>query len=255
MQLSQKRIEQYLLPKFPGKVIVKQQVDSTQRIAKIMNNSSQPVAVLAESQTAGYGKQQRTFYSPRDSGLYLSVLIPGVAKAELKAAGLFTTGLAIAVTKVLEKNFPTKQLMVKWVNDIMLNHKKVAGILVEAVLEGQTVNWIVGIGINLSTTNFPLALQKKAGSIDQNQLVERNRLAAEIIEAVWQTRFSYQRRTFIHEYQQRLILLNRSVDLQLASRTITGVVRGINDEGELIIQQSNGRIKAISAGEVSKVNY
>lgn len=255
MKLSQEIIKKQLGDDFPGNVIAKEQVTSTQKVAKTLIGSTQPIAILAASQTSGYGKQQREFYSPQDSGLYLSVLIPNVAMHELGAGGLFTTGLAVAIMKVLEKTYPTKKLTVKWVNDILLNRKKVAGILVEAVLEGQTVNWIVGIGINLKTTNFPPELQGKAGSLDQNQLVDRNRLAAEIIKAVWQTRQTYQAKEFIHEYQQRLVLLNQMVTLQLATGTLTGVVQGINENGELVIRQPSGEIKAVSAGEVSKVNY
>lgn len=79
-------------------------------------------------------------------------------------------------------------------------------------------------------------------------------MAADIIKAVWQTKLTYQTKQFIDEYQQRLILMNREVTLQLADGTVTGVVKGIAKDGELIVQQPSGT-KVISAGEVVKVNY
>ena len=237
---------------FTGNVYVKDKVDSTQNVAKSFEGN-RLAAILAEKQTTGYGKDKRSFYSPQNSGLYLSVLLPQISTDELPHAGLFTTGLAVAITQVLEKFYPTKKFMVKWVNDILLNNKKVAGILVESILEGQSAKWIVGLGINLTTTNFPSQLQAKAGSIAQ-QGVDRNRLAADIIKAVWQTKLTYQTKQFIDEYQQRLILMNREVTLQLADGTVTGVVKGIAKDGELIVQQPSGT-KVISAGEVVKVNY
>ncbi|WP_050755762.1 biotin--[acetyl-CoA-carboxylase] ligase [Limosilactobacillus coleohominis] len=252
MKLEEEVIKQFLGDDFPGNVYVQEQVDSTQNVAKRLDDQ-RPTAVLAEMQTTGYGKEKRSFYSPQNSGLYLSVLLPQIITDELPHAGLFTTGLAVAITQVLEKFYPTKRFMVKWVNDILLNKKKVAGILVESILEGQSAKWIVGLGINLTTANFPAQLQAKAGSIAQQE-VDRNRLAADIIKAVWKTKLTYQTKQFINEYQQRLILMNQEVTLQLADGTVTGVVKGIAKDGELIVQQPSG-MKVISAGEVVKVNY
>lgn len=223
MKLEEEVIKQFLGDDFPGNVYVKDQVDSTQNVAKRFEGH-RPAAILAEKQTTGYGKDKRSFYSPQNSGLYLSVLLPQISTDELPHAGLFTTGLAVAITQVLEKFYPTKKFMVKWVNDILLNNKKVAGILVESILEGQSAKWIVGLGINLTTTNFPSQLQAKAGSIAQQE-VDRNRLAADIIKAVWQTKLTYQTKQFIDEYQQRLILMNREVTLQLADGTVKELLR------------------------------
>lgn len=255
MKLNQQLIKQDLNDNFPGKVIVKDQVASTQEVAKNIETGTQPVAVLAEKQTNGHGKGQRQFYSPRESGLYLSILIPKVNPAEMTKAGLFTTGLANSIVTILQKYYPGKQLGVKWVNDILLGRQKVGGILVEAQMEGGQVNWIVGIGINLFTANFPEDIHQRVGSISQDQKVDRNRLAADIISVVWQLKQNYQQGDFLGQYQRRLVLMGKTVSLQLADEQINGIVKGVDQSGRLLIKKDDGVIRAFSGGEVVKVHY
>lgn len=252
MALIQDEIQRLVQDTFPGQVVVKQTVTSTQKLAK-QADQGQAQAFLATEQTAGYGKQQRKFYSPPQTGLYMSVLIPNVAKTELAQAGLFTTGLANEVATVLERYYPGKMLGLKWVNDVLLAGKKVCGILVEAQLQGDRVSWVVGIGINLSTTTFPKTIAGTAGRMGQNDLINQNCLAADLIKAVWQLKDTYQRGAFLEEYQDRLVLMNRPVTLQLANRQSKGVVRGIDQQGRLLVQLADGQLHAFSDGDVIKV--
>lgn len=255
MKLNQQIIKKALVDHFPGEVLVKSRVTSTQEIAKHLTPVDSPVAILAEEQTNGHGKGQRTFYSPRESGLYLSVLLPDIHPAEMTKAGLFTTGLANSIAQILEDYYPGKHLQVKWVNDILLDRQKVSGILVEAQVEGQQINWIVGIGINLSTTDFPQEIHQTVGSLGTKMAINRNLLAAKIIAAVWHLRHHYQQGCFLDEYQRRLVLLKRPVTLQLSHRQVTGVVKGVDHEGRLLIKMTDGTMKAFSDGEVVKVHY
>lgn len=254
MKLDQPKIKDALGDSFPGKVIVHQRVQSTQKLAK---QADPPVlqAVLAEEQTGGYGKGQRAFYSPSTTGLYLSVLLPNVSVYEMGSAGLFTTGLATAIATILEEYYPGKHLNVKWVNDILFGPAKVCGILVEAQVQGNQVNWIVGIGINLSTTDFPTNIDRVVGSLDQQHLVDRNQLAADVIKMVWQVKQSYQTGRFIPEYQRRLVLMDKQVTLKLANTECTGIVQGIDHQGRLLLKLLNGNLQAFSDGEVVKVQY
>lgn len=255
MKLDRNTIQASLKNHFPGKVIVKSQVTSTQEVAKQLHHVDTPVAILAEEQTNGHGKGQRNFYSPRESGLYLSVLLPDVKTSEMAKSGLFTTGLANQLATILERYFPGKQLGVKWVNDILLDRKKISGILVEAQAEGQQLSWIVGIGVNLSTKNFPSDIQQAVGSLSQDSSVNRNQLAADIINAVWQLRQDYQEGAFLAEYQRRLVLLGKQVTLQLANVQVTGIVKRVDHQGRLVIQSFDGTTHAFSDGEVVKVRY
>lgn len=254
MKLNQQRIQKLVGKNFPGNIVVRQQVKSTQQLAKQVNPTI-PQAFLAEEQTNGYGKRHRTFYSPNTSGLYLSILLPDIATDEMNKSGLFTTGLANSIAKILEKYYPGKHLGVKWVNDILLGPAKVCGILVEAQVQGSQVSWIVGIGINLSTTDFPAEIDRVVGSIDSQQIVDRDRLAADIIKAVWQLKHSYQMGQFIAEYQQRLVLRDKLVTLQLVNTKCRGIVRGIDQQGRLLVELANGIVQAFSDGEVTKVQF
>jgi BirA family transcriptional regulator, biotin operon repressor / biotin---[acetyl-CoA-carboxylase] ligase len=116
--------------------------------------------VQAESQTAGRGRFGRKFYSPPKSGIYLSVLLP------FTNAELLTVGAAVAVLQSIEE-VTGKRADVKWVNDVYLNGKKIAGILAEAVVDkdGKPAAVILGVGINVvsPTGDFPEDIQNKAG--------------------------------------------------------------------------------------------
>lgn len=255
MKLNQQVIKQDVGDHFPGKVIVKDQVTSTQEVAKNIQVGNEPVVVLAEKQTNGHGKGQRQFYSPRESGLYLSILLPNVKAAEMPRCGLFTTGLANSIVTILQKYYPGKQLGVKWVNDILLGQLKVGGILVEAQIEGSQINWIVGIGINLFTDDFPENIHQRVGSLSHDKQVDRDRLAADIIAAVWQLKQNYQQGKYLDEYQRRLVLMNKTVSLQLADTQITGIVKGVDRNGRLLIEKDDGEIQPFNDGEVVKVHY
>ncbi|WP_251547463.1 biotin--[acetyl-CoA-carboxylase] ligase [Limosilactobacillus caecicola] len=253
MKLDQGQIAQYLGDHFPGKVLVAQSVPSTQQWAK-QSDDSVPAAFLAEQQTAGYGKRARKFFSPEYTGLYLSISLPNIPVAEMPKAGLFTTGLANTIANVLENYYPGKHLGVKWVNDVYLSHKKVCGILVEAQMTGTKLSWIVGIGINLSTVDFPDEIANQVASIGHTP-IDRNCLAADIIQNVWRLKQDYQSGKFIDEYKQRLIIRDHEVTLQLADRAVTGQVRGIDEQGRLVLETTDHYYQAFSDGEVIKVQY
>ena len=253
MKLSEQKINAELKNHFPGNVTVKSVVTSTQKLAKEAC-SKVPQAFLAEHQTGGYGKQARAFYSPSETGLYLSVLLPDVDPDEMEKAGLFTTGLADAIAILLEHYYPEKQLGVKWVNDVLLGPAKVCGILVEAAVQGQQINWIVGVVINLSTTEFHTNIDRVVGSLDSEARIDRNQLAADVIKTIWQLKNTYQAGEFLKDYQQRLILMNKRVTLKLADRERTGIVRGIDQQGRLVVKLADG-LHAFNDGEVIKVQY
>ena len=172
----------------------------------------------------------------------------------MEKAGLFTTGLADAIAILLEHYYPEKQLGVKWVNDVLLGPAKVCGILVEAAVQGQQINWIVGVGINLSTTDFPTNIDRVVGSLDSEARIDRNQLAADVIKTIWQLKNTYQAGEFLKDYQQRLILMNKRVTLKLADRERTGIVRGIDQQGRLVVKLTDG-LHAFNDGEVIKVQY
>ena len=136
-------------------------LDSTNNVAKriIAEGEDDVLLVVGEEQTAGRGRQGKSFYSPGGTGIYMSLVVHPMI--ELQNAVTATTAAAVAVCRAIE-SLTDKKPMIKWVNDVYLDGKKICGILTEAVtdFETQTVSSIIiGIGINLTTKDFPCDVQ------------------------------------------------------------------------------------------------
>ncbi|MBM6753706.1 biotin--[acetyl-CoA-carboxylase] ligase [Lactobacillus alvi] len=241
--------------KFRGQVLVFDELSSTQDQAKAAISHRQvalPAVWLAESQTAGYGRRGRQFFSPAATGLYFSVAFQLVVP--LQNPGLLTTGVAEAIWQVLHSFYPQADLQLKWVNDIYCNGKKVVGILTEAVtdLETQSAQTVViGCGINLSTTNFPTELASKAGKL--GDLVDRNQLAAALLDAIQIRIGDFTTGDFLTNYRKHSLVLGRPVELRGAHETVHGTATQINDDGALVVITPEGSRTFVS-GEVTKVN-
>ena len=238
----------------------RQGIDSTQNWAKQYLSShqpSQPVAFLADQQTAGYGRRGRQFYSPQKTGLYFSLVLPHNPMSALPKIGLLTTGVAVAVGRVLKQTFPDHDFSYKWVNDIYMNGHKVCGILTEATLELESASsaaLIVGIGINLSTVDFPAAVAQKAGSIAPEQTIDRNQLAARLLVAIMNVYSEYDSGKFLPEYRAHSLVLKRPVVLKIGNDKAVGKAVDIDDQGGLVLEFADGTKKSFISGEVTKVD-
>ncbi|WP_281828340.1 MULTISPECIES: biotin--[acetyl-CoA-carboxylase] ligase [Lactobacillus] len=226
-----------------------EQVSSTQDLAKeyLKNNPNGiAAAFVADSQTNGYGKQGRDFYSPAKTGMYFSIALPKFDLDSAKA-GLMTPFIAVKIVEVLQKLFPNKSFKLKWVNDIYLNQRKIAGILVEKVAAGL----VVGFGINLTTTKFPKAIAKKAGSIDQS--FDREKLEQFLIKNVLFAVQNYDQIDFLDEYRKLSCVIGRQVSLHQGQKRYAGCVVNIDDQGCLLVDIQH-RLLHFSSGEIDKVD-
>lgn len=227
-----------------------EQINSTQDYAKQLISEQKvdrPLLVVADEQTAGHGRYGRQFYSPAKTGIYLSFVVPTV----MCPPGLFTISLAVTIGHVLDRFLNVdSQVQFKWVNDLYLNWKKVGGILVEK-LAGMLV---CGIGINITTANFPKVLQTKAGALTQDHSLSRSQLVLALIKEFQSDLPLYSCGKFLDEYRQRLLGLNCMVTLKVNRGLVTGRIQGITGIGELILQTANGSL-VINSGEVIKVNF
>lgn len=104
---------------------VYESVGSTQELAhnSVWDPSKKPRVIIANEQNNGHGRYGRPFYSPANTGIYFSLILP----PQTIKPGLFTTGIAVSIFKTLEKYFPDKNFLFKWVNDIYLADKKIGG--------------------------------------------------------------------------------------------------------------------------------
>lgn len=225
-----------------------QKVTSTQDLAKkyLEEKNNKTAAFIAQEQTAGYGKRGRSFYSPAKTGIYLSIALPNF-KIDLNYAGLLTLAIGISVVHVLKKQFPANDFQLKWVNDIYLNDRKIAGILTEKTKFGL----IVGIGINITTTSFPSSISDHVGNITQSN-VDNNQISRKLVKAIIQATKTYQNAKFLDNYRELSYLKNKKVTLKVGRKHITGRVVTIDNQGRLVIACQN-TLRRYSSGEVIKV--
>lgn len=222
------------------------EIDSTNREAKdwVRAGSPLPAAVLADGQTAGRGRRGCSFFSPQ-GGLYLSLIVA----SDGDAPGQLTTLAAVAVRRAVLQvcGIP---LSIKWVNDLLHEGHKVAGILVEGVMVGDVLSRaVIGIGLNLGPADFPEDIAGTAGTLYRpGQRVDRERLAAAIMDGLLEGLPCMP--AHIQEYSRHCITLGRTVRFDHHGRTMTGQAREVLQDGSLSVDTPEGPLRLL-AGEVS----
>ncbi|MDR0469241.1 MAG: biotin--[acetyl-CoA-carboxylase] ligase [Peptococcaceae bacterium] len=229
-------------------------VTSTNDVAKVMASSIviSNTAVIAETQTARKGRNGRTFYSP-PGGIYLSLsLLPDLGENEIL---LLTTGIAVAAAQAIEETCGL-QVQIKWVNDLYLHGKKVAGILAEA----HAGCFIAGIGVNmkLGADGFPDDLAEKAGTLMNGGVeISRNRLAGALIGHICRMAAGLEDRTgkyareLLSEARRRSCVLGKDVAVEGYPLVKDGKAVEIDEHGFLIVEDNAGNRHTLNSGEVS----
>ena len=183
-------VKQGLKTKFVGREIsYYREVDSTQELAKKLatKGSKEGTLVIAETQTAGKGRRNRNWLSP-EGGIYLSIILrPEVSPSRAQIMALLA-GLAAANT--IRKLYDLKAEL-KWPNDILVNDRKVGGVLIEIAAEPDLINWlVVGIGLNANTksASLPRELRTTAVSLEEEygRKIPRVELVRKLLEEVEQ---------------------------------------------------------------------
>lgn len=224
---------------------------NTRLKARAVEGAPDGLVLIADRQTAGRGRMSRTFFSPPDGGLYMSMLLrPRLAAAD---ALLLTTAAAVAAVEAIA-DLTGLQVGIKWVNDLYLDGRKVCGILTESSLSSDgSLAWaVVGIGINVRAPRdgFPPELADIAGALlpaDAPDL--RSRLAAAILTRCADHFAALPEPTHLDEYRRRSILLGRHVTLSHTGEQV--MVEGIDDACRLLVRGVDGRCRAVSSGECS----
>ena len=214
------------------------------------------LAVVADEQTAGRGRLQRAWSSPKGAGLYFSILLRPKIDVERWPLITFVAALATGDALLEASNVQTD---IKWPNDLLANERKICGILAEAIdtLTGRAV--VVGIGINLTNDAFPADLINVATSVanESGRAPEREAIltallqalarwyallhepdGAEKIAAAWSSRSSY--------------ATDKLVQVTNGAETLQGHTRGIENDGALRLETAHG-IQLIRAGDVTSV--
>lgn len=227
-------------------------IDSTNTEAKRLIANGEitgTTALIANEQSAGYGRHGRSFYSPDATGLYLTVIKP-IKQIDV-APGLITTGIATVAAETLSEQLAV-EVGIKWVNDLYYQERKVAGILVEQVEDATTSYLIIGFGLNLLANTFPKGLANKAGALLADVEVNRASLTAALIEA-FINYFESNSSAILTRYRARSLVIGEYVELLLGQEKLKGRVKAINDQAGLVVETSTGQEKTLYAGEITKL--
>ncbi len=201
-----------------------------------------PSLIIADEQTAGRGRQGKKFFSPKDSGLYMTLVFPAPHNCEL-----LTPAAAVAVCKALEKLGAKPEI--KWVNDIFIDGLKVCGILTECFNSKENTYIALGVGINLTTANFPDELFYIAGSVNTD--CSKTVLAEEITNSILEYVYNQDNTDILCEYEKRLFIIGKKISYQKNNKVFSAEVKGINKNCNLIVIKDDGQIEILSSGEIS----
>lgn len=240
-------------------IVCLEQVDSTNTYLKRRGAEGAPhgVAALAEEQTGGRGRRGRRFESPKGAGLYLSVLLrPDCSPVE---AVTLTAWVGVAVCDAVEQAAGVRP-QIKWTNDIILNGKKLCGILTEMSVEGETgaVDYVVaGMGTNVGETAefFAAAgLSDIATSLAmEGYTVDRNVLAACLLNALdrMAKEFPQEKEKWLKKYRAGCLTPGHEVKLIGPDGERSAKALEIDDDFGLAVALPDGTVETVTAGEVS----
>lgn len=258
--LTSQTIREKLNDPFSGGIEVLETASSTNTILKERAMAGEPAGtvLIALEQTAGRGRRGRSFLSSPGKGLYMSMLLrPGVTAEKLMPL----TGLAAVAAAEAAERVSERRVGVKWVNDLILNGKKLGGILTElGVTPGTDTPWaVIGIGVNLAFTAEELGA---AGLADiatsfacEGARVEPASLAAALIEAfsgMEAALISGDIRGFLASYRARCVTLHRPVKILYPSGAREGTALDIDENfGLRVLRTDDGTPDTVFSGEVS----
>lgn len=255
--LTFEEIEEYLTTGFLGKKIYYYDtIDSSNKEAKkIAHLEDEGTLVIAEEQMDGKGRLGRNWISPRGKGIWMSIILkPEIEPYKL---GSITLLGAAALYNGLKKMGINSTI--KWPNDILIDGKKIAGILTEMSAELNRVNYLVmgmGINVNLDSDDIPEELKEKATSIkiDQKKEIDRKKLLANILNEFEKLYISFRKGgntlEAIDICRKNSATIGKEVRIIRANKEKRGRALDIDSKGELVVEFENGDIENIFAGEV-----
>lgn len=221
-------------------------IDSTNDEAKRRAASDAGVVLYAaDSQTAGRGRRGHSFYSP-PTGLYMTLSLP--LSGEAADVQRLTCAAAVAVCDALA-SLGVHDPAVKWVNDVFLDGRKIAGILAELVTDGKNhpLRVIVGIGVNLTTAEFPAEFSARAGGAGD---LDPSLLCAAITDRLIGLYGDLSNPAVMNRYRALNLVLGNEITYVDREGVHTAAATDIAPDGSLIVEES-GRKKALHSGEIS----
>ena len=245
---------------FGQRLIYERSLSSSNRTAMELAELGEPegLLVVAESQSAGRGRQNHTWFSPPDKNLYFSLILrPQIPPVRLPELALLA---ALSLRKAIETLLPAVRIGLKWPNDLWIDKRKISGILCESAQHLQHgLQVIVGIGLNVncSLEDFPAELQQSASSLQiaAGSPQNRARLLAVILNCMEEYYQAWHQQSnlaaFLPEWEQADILLGKTITLHQPNRTLTGTALGLAKDGRLKMRLADASQILVSCGDTS----
>ena len=259
--LNPEEIRKGLRPaRLGGKIHYFPEIDSTNLFAfkRAQDGAEEGEVVIAETQTQGKGRMGRSWYSPPGLNLYLSVILkPRLPPA---SAPQITLMAAVALAETVQ-DFLQAPPSIKWPNDIMVGSRKLAGILTESSCEPGRVHFVVvgiGVNLNLPAELLPEAIRERATSllILTKTPVDRTSFASQLIQSLDRCYGELEEKGFpwiARRWESFFDLRGQRVEVGMADQRLSGIARGIDGDGALILEEDCGTLQRIIAGEVNPV--
>lgn len=229
-------------------------IDSTNdELKRKANTLENGYVIIADQQEKGKGRNGRSFHSPKQSGIYMSIFLK--PDLSIQHSLKLTACTSVAIFQAIKKNYGLDS-QIKWVNDVYLEDKKIAGILCEASLEMNTASleyMVVGMGINVHSYSKPKELKDIAGSIEDiaHKKVDRNVLIKDILNYFYEYYTTIDENTFLPIYKENSYVLFKNIMVYDKQGSYPARVLDIDENANLVIQKEDKSITTLSSGEIS----
>jgi BirA family biotin operon repressor/biotin-[acetyl-CoA-carboxylase] ligase len=255
--ISTDKVKEDLRTRFIGRTLYAYDaVSSTNDVARALalEGAEEGAVIIAETQTKGRGRAGREWFSPR-GGLWFSILLKPKIKAREVSRITLTVGMA--VTKALNRQLDLNA-EVKWPNDVLMNGRKVCGVLTESVTCDETIKMVVvGIGLNANITleDFSRSLRESVTTLKEELRKEvlLEPLLCEILSRIESEYVAFLNEGFVRvlsEWKALAPFIGKHVEVTVADGKFMGVAKDVNEDGSLIVRLSDGSVKRVMAGDV-----
>lgn len=239
-----------------GDIVYFEETDSTNTKAKesAVKGAPEGTLIISEKQTKGRGRKGRKWFSPSQEGIYISIILrPTIPPNEAPKITLLT---AVAVAETL-LSLTSLKIDIKWPNDILVNGKKIAGILTEISTEPDAIDYVVvGLGLNVNTPDFPDDIKEIATSlfVETGEHFSRVRLIREYLQ--WHEKYYeiFKRVGFepvIKRWRELTNIIGHRIMVEMIDEKYIGEVQDVDNDGVLILKDDRGRLHRIISGDVT----
>lgn len=240
---------------FGSKIFTFDKIDSTNNCAKALAGcwASEGTVVIAEEQTAGRGRLGKPWLANPNENLTFSLILR--PKVPPEAVNLLPLYVAVSLAEAVEQSTGLR-VECKWPNDLLVNRKKIGGILIEGSVKQNIVEYaVVGIGINVNQRSFPGELNGKATSlsVEAGREIDRKALFRDILRTLEQHYGKLQSsglQNVVPLWLSHSSMVNKEISISQNGSIISGVVKGLSPDGGLILK-TNGTEQTLFAGDVS----